>query len=103
MRTVLGLDDYIIDFKITANRPDCNCFLGVAKEASVVLGSAYHPPVPTYKTVGGDIKDYIDVEVQNYDLCPRYVAVLLKICALSLRLRGCKRQLPHRVCALLIT
>ena len=78
MREVLGLDDYIIDFKITANRPDCNCFMGVAKEASVVLGSAYHPPVPTYKTVGQDIKDYIEVEVQNYDLCPRYVGRVVK-------------------------
>ncbi len=78
MREVLGLDDYIIDFKITANRPDCNCFMGVAKEASVVLGSAYHPPVPSYKTVGGDIKDYVDVEVKNYDLCPRYVGRVVK-------------------------
>ena len=78
MREVLGLDDYIIDFKITANRPDCNCFMGVAKEASVVLGSAYHPPVPSYKTVGGDIKDFVDIEVQNYDLCPRYVGRVVK-------------------------
>lgn len=78
MREVLGLDDYIIDFKITANRPDCNCFLGVAKEASVVLGTAYHPPVPTYKTSGENIKDYIDVEVKNYDLCPRYMGRVVK-------------------------
>lgn len=78
MRTVLGLDDYIIDFKITANRPDCNCFLGVAKEISVVLGTKYNAPVPQYKTVGGDIKDYIDVEVQNYDLCPRYIGTVVK-------------------------
>lgn len=78
MREVLGLDDYIIDFKITANRPDCNCFLGVAKEASVVLGTAYHPPVPTYKTIGQDIKNYIDIEVKNYDLCPRYVGRVVK-------------------------
>ncbi len=78
MREVLGLDDYIIDFKITANRPDCNCFIGVAKEASVVLGSAFHPPVPTYTTVGEDIHDYIDVEVKNYDLCPRYIGRVVK-------------------------
>ena len=78
MRTVLGLDDYIIDFKITANRPDCNCFLGVAKEISVVLGTKFNPPVPTYKTVGGDIKDFIDVTVENYDLCPRYVGRIVK-------------------------
>ncbi len=78
MREVLGLDDYIIDFKITANRPDCNCFMGVAKEASVVLGSAFHPPVPSYTTVGENIGDYIDVEVKNYDLCPRYIGRVVK-------------------------
>ncbi|MBE6806356.1 MAG: phenylalanine--tRNA ligase subunit beta [Ruminococcaceae bacterium] len=78
MRDVLGLNDYIIDFKITANRPDCNCFLGVAKEISVVLGTKYMPPVPTYKTIGGDINDYIKIDVENYELCPRYVGRVVK-------------------------
>ena len=78
MREVLGLDDYIIDFKITANRPDCNCFLGVAKEMSVVLGTEFKAPVPTYKTVGGDINDYIKIDVENYELCPRYVGRVVK-------------------------
>ncbi len=78
MKTVLGLDDVIIDFKITANRPDCNCFLGVAKEISVVLGTEFRPPVPTYKTVGENISDYINVTVENYDLCPRYIGRMVK-------------------------
>ena len=78
MREVLGLDDYIIDFKITANRPDCNCFIGVAKEIGVVLGTEFKAPVPEYKTVGGNINDYISVEVKNYDLCPRYIGRVVK-------------------------
>ena len=78
MRKVLGLDDYIIDFKITANRPDCNCFLGVAKEISVVLKTPFKAPIPTYKTSGGDINDLISVEVKNYDLCPRYIGRVVK-------------------------
>lgn len=78
MRKVLGLDDYIIDFKITANRPDCNCFLGVAKEISVVLKTPFKAPVPTYKIFGGDINDLISVEVKNYDLCPRYIGRVVK-------------------------
>ncbi len=78
MRDVLGLDDYIIDFKITANRPDCNCFLGVAKEIGVVLGTEFKAPVPEYKTVGGDINDYIKIDVENYDLCPRYIGRVVK-------------------------
>lgn len=78
MREVLGLDDYIIDFKITANRPDCNCFLGVAKEIGVVLNTKFTAPEPTYKTVGGNIADYMDITVENADLCPRYMGRMVK-------------------------
>ena len=68
MREILHLNDYIIDFKITANRPDCNCVLGVAREVGVVLGTKFNAPVPKYETCGGDINDYISVDVKNYDL-----------------------------------
>lgn len=78
MRDVLGLNDYIVDFKITANRPDCNCFLGVAKEIGVVLGTEFKAPVPEYKTVSGDINDYIKIDVENYELCPRYIGRVVK-------------------------
>ena len=78
MRDILGLNDYIIDFKITANRPDCNCVLGVAKEIGVVLKKEFHPPVPTYTTKGGDIHDYVNVEVKDFDICPRYISRAVK-------------------------
>lgn len=78
MRDVLGLNDWIIDFKITANRPDCQSILGIAREIGVVLGTEFKPPVPTYKTYGGDINEHISVEVLNYDLCPRYVGRFVK-------------------------
>ena len=73
MREVLGLDDYIIDFKITANRPDCQSILGVAREVSVVLGTEFRPPVPEYKISGGNVKDLIKVTVEDTDICPRYM------------------------------
>ncbi len=78
MKDILGLDDYIIDFKITANRPDCNCVLGVAKEISVVLKKPFNPPQPKYETVGGDISDFVSVEVRNFDICPRYISRAVK-------------------------
>ena len=78
IREVLGMDDTVIDFKITANRPDCNCFLGVAKEIAVVLETEFHAPKPVYKTVGGDVKNHISVRVENYDLCPRYMGRVVK-------------------------
>lgn len=78
MREVLGLNDWIIDFKITANRPDCQSILGIAREIGVVLGTEFRLPQPTYQTVGGDIHEHIQVEVRNFDLCPRYVGRFVK-------------------------
>lgn len=78
MRDVLGLHDYIIDFKITANRPDCQSVLGIAREAAVVLGKELSIPVNEYETAGGTIKNYISVEDHNFDLCPRYYGRVVK-------------------------
>ena len=73
MKDILKLDDCIIDFSITANRPDCQSVLGIAREVSVVLDKEFKKPQPDYKTVGGDINDYISIEDKNFDLCPRYL------------------------------
>lgn len=73
MREILHLNDYVIDFKITANRPDCQSVLGVAREVAVVLGTEFKMPQPTYKTKGNNINNYISVDVQDYDLCNRYI------------------------------
>ena len=78
MRDVLKLNDYIIDFKITANRPDCNCVLGVAREAAVALGKEFKAPVPAYSEVGGDINEHVAITVEDYDLCPRYMGRIVK-------------------------
>ena len=48
MREILGLDDVIIDFKITANRPDCQSILGLAREVSAVLNKPLKMPDLTY-------------------------------------------------------
>ena len=78
MREILHLNDVIIDFKITANRPDCQSVLGVAREIAVALGQEFRAPQPTYNTAGGDIGEYIDITVENYDLCPRYMGRIVR-------------------------
>ncbi len=78
MKDVLGLDDTVIDFKITANRPDCQSVLGVAREVSVVLEKPFRLPDTTYHTAGGDIAEHIQVDVENFDLCPRYMGRVVK-------------------------
>ncbi|MBE6763076.1 MAG: phenylalanine--tRNA ligase subunit beta [Ruminococcaceae bacterium] len=78
MRDVLRLNDVVIDFKITANRPDCNSVLGVAREIAVALEKPFYQPEISYTVKGGDIRDHIDIEVTDYDLCPRYLGRVVK-------------------------
>lgn len=72
MRTVIGLDDIIIDFSVTANRPDCQSMLGIAREVAVAFNTELKLPQPQYKTIGGNVHEYIEVSVEDNDLCPRY-------------------------------
>ena len=41
VRPILGIDDQIVDFEILANRPDCQCVWGVARETAVTLGTEF--------------------------------------------------------------
>lgn len=36
VKPILGLDDWIFDIAITANRPDCQCIYGMAREVAAV-------------------------------------------------------------------
>ena len=72
IRKVVGLDDWIFDISITANRPDCQCILGIAREVAAVLNKPFKAPSYSY-TAHETTAAPITVEVQAPDLCPRYV------------------------------
>ena len=71
MREILGMNDVIIDFSVTANRPDCQSVLGIAREVAVALKAPIRLPEPVYTPKMGDIHDHIRVTVEDFDLCPR--------------------------------
>ena len=58
VRKIFGLDAYVADFEILANRPDCLCAWGIARETSAALGTKLTLPEVTVKDVGGDIADH---------------------------------------------
>ncbi len=72
IKKIVGLDDYIFDISITANRPDCQCILGIAREVSAVLKQPLKEPDYSY-TAHKTSALPVDVEVLAPDLCPRYV------------------------------
>lgn len=72
---VIGTNDCILDIAVTANRPDCNSVLGIAREVAAVLNRPLKEPDFAMPDEGtGDVCDYINVNVEDTDLCPRYMA-----------------------------
>ena len=89
---VVGLDDYIFDISITANRPDCQSVLGIAREVAAILGKPLHMPAMDYKAVC-EPDAPITVQVEAPDLCPRYMAHYVRNIRMGESPRWMKRHL----------
>ena len=74
IKKVVGLDDYIFDISVTANRPDCQSVYGIAREVAAVLKKPLKPIELTYDVDAFATSGRVTVEVQAQDLCPRYIA-----------------------------
>ena len=72
IKKIVGLDDWIFDISITANRPDCQCILGIAREVAAVLKKPFKAPDYSF-TAQKTNAQLIEVEVLAPELCPRYV------------------------------
>lgn len=75
---LLGLHDVVFEYEITSNRVDCFGVLGIAREAAATFGKKFVPPVVTQTGNNEDVNNYIKVEVENPELCPRYTARVVK-------------------------
>ena len=76
----LDAGDAVIDFEVTANRPDCLSVLGLARE----VATAYDLPLtPSQATTGAAVpsgeSDRIHVTIEDAELCPRYAAAVADI------------------------
>lgn len=74
----LGLDDVVFEYEITSNRVDCYSVLGIAREAAATFRKKFVPPVVTETGNNEDAHDYVKVTVKDKDLCPRYIARVVK-------------------------
>ena len=72
IKKLVGLDDWIFDISITANRPDCQCVFGIAREVAAVLNKPLKTPNVSFTEHETSAKP-IEVDVLAPDLCPRYV------------------------------
>ena len=74
----LDLDENVAEFEITSNRPDCMSVIGLARETAATFDRPITIPVPEVKGNTEDVNDYAAVEIENSDLCSRFVARAVK-------------------------
>jgi phenylalanyl-tRNA synthetase beta chain len=83
-RTPATSADAVIDFEVTANRPDCLSVAGMAREIATAYGLQVRRPVAggsslaltSLKSVEqGDI----DIAIERKELCPRYVGAVADV------------------------
>lgn len=75
---VLGLHDAVFEYEITSNRVDCYGVLGIARECAATFRKEFKPPVVEVKGNDEKAEDFISVDIQDKELCPRYCARIVK-------------------------
>lgn len=70
----LGLHDTVFEYEVTSNRVDCYSVIGIAREAAATFRKPFYAPQVRVTGNGGNVEDYIAVEVEDRELCPRYCA-----------------------------
>ena len=81
IKEVLGMNEVVIDFEITPNRPDCLSIEGLGREVAVSLNVPFKNPrknlaemkVPDKANLEG-----LTVEITAPDLCYRYIARVVR-------------------------
>ena len=71
-------DDTVIDVEVTSNRGDCLSHIGIAKELSAILDRPFKNLTVSAVESATRTSDATSVEIQALDLCPHYVARVLK-------------------------
>ena len=78
IRDVCGLNDSVVEFEITNNRPDCLSVRGLARESACTFHTPLTFAEPTVTAGHGDIRETLSVEIKDAELCPRYTARMVK-------------------------
>lgn len=78
VKELFGLNENVVEFEITSNRPDCFSIIGLARETAATFRKPFRLPEVSINETGGDINDMISVEILDKDKCKRYNARVVK-------------------------
>ena len=78
VKDLYGLNENVVEFEITSNRPDCFSIIGLARETAVSFNKPFTIPEIKFNENSENINDSISVDVQDKDKCLRYCARMVK-------------------------
>lgn len=78
IKDLFGLNENVVEFEITSNRPDCFSIIGLARETAATFKKPFNVPAPTFNETDGDINDMISVSISDPEKCMRYCARAVK-------------------------
>ncbi|MEW6752647.1 MAG: phenylalanine--tRNA ligase subunit beta [Candidatus Latescibacterota bacterium] len=73
LATQLGLDDVVLDFEVTPNRPDCLSVRGIAREVRALTGAELRMPPCDLPAAGADTAHSVTISIEDPVGCPRYL------------------------------
>lgn len=78
-KDVLGLNDVVLEFELTANRADCFSVFGLVREIAAITGNKPHfPEIKVNEDDNTKLNDIFSVEIADLDLCSRFSTRMLK-------------------------
>lgn len=78
-KDVLGLNDVVLEFELTANRADCFSVFGLVREIAAITGNKPHfPEIRVNEDDNTKLNDIFSVEIADPDLCSRFSTRMLK-------------------------
>ncbi len=78
IKDIFGLNEDVVEFEITSNRPDCFSVIGLARETAATFKKPFSVKKPEFTENSENIADTISVTVENPDKCLRYTAKMVK-------------------------
>ncbi len=78
-KDVLGLNDVVLEFELTANRADCFSVFGLVREIAAITSNKPHfPEIKVNEDDNTKLNDIFSVEIADPDLCSRFSTRMLK-------------------------
>ena len=78
VKDLFGLNENVVEFEITSNRPDCFSIIGLARETAATFKKPFNIPAVSFTENSDSINDMLSVTISDKDKCTRYCARAVK-------------------------